>query len=64
MTSNDAFRENLTFAYDYFKWENLIIFGHIQENQFQFSSSSYLKFISRETDLREFLQNYLSWVKL
>ena len=36
MSSNDAFHENLTFANDYFKRQNLIIFRHIQTNLFQF----------------------------
>ena len=29
MTSSGAFRENLIFANEYFKWYNLIIFSHI-----------------------------------
>ena len=35
MTGSDAFCKNFTFVNDYFNWQNLIIFRHIQANLFQ-----------------------------
>ena len=54
MTSNDAFRENLTSANDLFRWLKLIFLGILK----QICSSSWpLKFISLGINFRDIYEN-------